>query len=42
MEKEEEVDRKRGGKTISKKWTGMDFASSTLAAEDRTDGKGLL
>ena len=25
-----------------KEWTGMDFASSIRAAEDRTSGKGLL
>ena len=34
MEKKEEVDRRRGGKTI-KEWTGMDFARSTRATEDR-------
>ena len=42
MEKEEEVDGGRGGKTI-KKWKGMDFASSaTRAAEDRTRWKGVV
>ena len=32
MEKEEEVDRRGGGKTILE-WKGMDFASSTRVAE---------
>ena len=35
MKKEENVERRRCGKTILK-LTGVDFASSTRAAEDRT------
>ena len=35
-EKEEKVDRRRGGKTILRSSTRMDFASSIRAAEDRT------
>ena len=27
---------------IIKEWTGMDFASSTLAAENRTRWKGIV
>ena len=36
------VARRRGGKTIFKKWTEMDFASSTRAAADRTMLKGII
>ena len=36
-----EADRRRGGKTISE-WTGMDFASSTRAAENRTRWKWIV
>ena len=38
--KEKEADRRRGGKTISK--SGMDFASSTRAAENRSRWKGIV
>ena len=39
MEKEEEVDTKRGGKTISKSGQGMDFASSIRSSlgEDKIE-----
>ena len=38
---EKEADRRRGGKTISE-LTGMDFASSTRAAENRSRWKGIV
>ena len=41
MEREEEVHRRRGGENI-KVWTGMDFASSTRAAEDWTRWKVIV
>ena len=41
-EKEEEVDRRRDGKTICKKCTRMDFASSNRTAEVRTRWKGIV
>ena len=41
MEKEGKVDRRRGGKTISKSGQ-VDFASPTRAAEDRTNWKGVV
>ena len=37
---EEEVDR-RGGKNM-KEWTGMDFASSTMATGTRTRWEGIV
>ena len=39
--KKEKVDR-RVGKTILKQWAGMDFASSTGAAENRTRWNGIV
>ena len=42
MEKEEEVDRRRGGKTISKSGQGWTFASSTKTAEDGTRWKRVV
>ena len=41
MIKEEEVDKKKW-EDSTKEWTGMDFASSTRAAEDRTRWKGVV
>ena len=39
----EEVDRRTGNKTILiKDWTGMDFASSARAAENRTRWKEIV
>ena len=40
--KEKEADRRRGGKTFIKEGTGMDFASSTRAAENRSRWKGIV
>ena len=42
MKKEEEVDRRKGWKTISKSGKGWTLPSSTRAAEDKTRWKGVV
>ena len=40
--KEQKVRQKKRLEDNIKEWTGMDFASSTRTAEDRTRWKGIL
>ena len=40
--KKKNVRQKKSWKDNIKEWTGMDFASSTRAAEDRTRWKGIV
>ena len=39
---QEKADRRRGGKTTSAKWTGLDFAKSQRAVENREKQKKLV